>query len=450
MKAPVFISYASEDSGAAQRLAALLAERDLEVWIDRAGIEPGDGFVRAIEEALGRARTVLVLWSRSAAASRWVQQERDSAVAMKLGGANLEVILARLDREKPPPLSSSEQFVDLTTEEGWRREVPRLFELDRDESDRESAQQRLIKAEVRRGEELAKVVSRLRGGQPVVVLAPRKMGSTSFTRQLQAHLREAEPRWRVPAVPVQPLADESIADYLARMRELLGLGTPGGRIVAIVFGWSRGDIEGAHEKLDAYHAALGAELRALAEGGRGGHRFSLVAIGGYPLYLLRYGPAEMSLLNSAMQVDLSDLPVDRVHELMEEVSPGTWSRQDAGEVWRRGGGHPLLMKKVIRAWLEEPEQGWAGAEKALEEDHDFLIPRMSQAAAEPRLRRALAHCSQSDDGIPLQRFQPMAPGNYLLYEGLLRRDGRRLKLRCGAVRRLVGEMLEDGGDEADV
>jgi TIR domain len=61
MKAPVFISYAKEDKGAARRLAALLAERDVEAWIDRAGIEPGDGFVRAIEAALGRARTVLVL-----------------------------------------------------------------------------------------------------------------------------------------------------------------------------------------------------------------------------------------------------------------------------------------------------------------------------------------------------------------------------------------------------
>jgi hypothetical protein len=74
----IFISYASEDRPRAQQLADVLRARGWSVWWDRE-IDPGRAFADVIEEALDSAKVVIVLWSASALASRWVRAEADAA-----------------------------------------------------------------------------------------------------------------------------------------------------------------------------------------------------------------------------------------------------------------------------------------------------------------------------------------------------------------------------------
>ena len=74
----VFISYAAEDRERARSIAVYLESRGWSVWWDRK-IPVGRAFDEAIEDALRRARCVVVLWTKDAVASRWVRSEASDA-----------------------------------------------------------------------------------------------------------------------------------------------------------------------------------------------------------------------------------------------------------------------------------------------------------------------------------------------------------------------------------
>lgn len=70
----IFLSYAREDSAVAQRLANALEGEGWAVWWD-SYIPPGKTFAKVIEEKIGAARCVVVLWSKNSVASEWVMLE---------------------------------------------------------------------------------------------------------------------------------------------------------------------------------------------------------------------------------------------------------------------------------------------------------------------------------------------------------------------------------------
>ena len=104
--ADVFLSYARGDRAVAERLARAIGKTGRTVWWDR-HIKGGAEFSRDIEQQLEAASRVLVLWSKEAAASRWVRDE--ASVAADTG----RLISASVDGTQPPLGFRQFQTIDL-------------------------------------------------------------------------------------------------------------------------------------------------------------------------------------------------------------------------------------------------------------------------------------------------------------------------------------------------
>jgi formylglycine-generating enzyme required for sulfatase activity len=110
--ADIFISYAREDVESARRLAEALAGQGWSVWWDRQ-LAAGQHFERFIETQLKAARCIVVLWSRAAVESDWVQDE--AAYARD----RTRLVPARLEPVDPPFRFARLHTVDLAD---WRGE----------------------------------------------------------------------------------------------------------------------------------------------------------------------------------------------------------------------------------------------------------------------------------------------------------------------------------------
>jgi hypothetical protein len=98
--ADVFISYAKVDRPLALKLAAMLEAEGWKVWWDTS-LTIGDDFRNDIMTELGRARTVIVIWTDASIKSDWVRSEAGRAQAdRKLIPVKLEHLTYK---DLPPP-----------------------------------------------------------------------------------------------------------------------------------------------------------------------------------------------------------------------------------------------------------------------------------------------------------------------------------------------------------
>lgn len=70
----IFLSYARADQKSALPVIRILEAAGYSVWWDGL-LEPGERFSRTTEDALERAKAVIVLWSKTSTASHWVHDE---------------------------------------------------------------------------------------------------------------------------------------------------------------------------------------------------------------------------------------------------------------------------------------------------------------------------------------------------------------------------------------
>ena len=74
-KRHAFISHASVDLAAAGQVESALEAAGLDVWLDQSEIQLGVLLTRELQDSITACRTLILLWSQTAAASRWVNME---------------------------------------------------------------------------------------------------------------------------------------------------------------------------------------------------------------------------------------------------------------------------------------------------------------------------------------------------------------------------------------
>jgi TolB-like protein len=126
--AEIFISYARSTATAAQAVAGALRSAGFSVWFDE-DLPAHRAFTEVIEERLGAAGAVVVIWSAEAAKSEWVQSEADAAraahklVQMTVDGARLPM---PFDRIQCADLSGWTGDLDAA---GWRKVLASVRDL---------------------------------------------------------------------------------------------------------------------------------------------------------------------------------------------------------------------------------------------------------------------------------------------------------------------------------
>ncbi len=105
-KPRIFISHAWEDKAVVRRLERELKAAGLEVWIDQNQTRAGDNLPKRINDALEWCDTLLLLWSKKAKASHWVQEEWTCAHSLQK-----QIIPCLLDDAPRPALLSSRLYI---------------------------------------------------------------------------------------------------------------------------------------------------------------------------------------------------------------------------------------------------------------------------------------------------------------------------------------------------
>ena len=95
----------------------MFQQQDWSVWWDR-NIPPGRSFDEVIEEALGAAKCVVVLWSKNSASSDWVKGEAAEGLRRKI------LVPVRIDSANVPLEFRRLQTVDLSSD--WKGEAGHL------------------------------------------------------------------------------------------------------------------------------------------------------------------------------------------------------------------------------------------------------------------------------------------------------------------------------------
>ena len=120
----IFVSYRRPDIERVRQLVAALEKKGFSVWWDQE-LAGGENWRRRIEEALGKAKVVVAVWSEEAVgrSGGFVRDEATRALAEN------RLVPCRIDRVEPPLGFGEIQAIDLSDWNGRSKNVPGIEEL---------------------------------------------------------------------------------------------------------------------------------------------------------------------------------------------------------------------------------------------------------------------------------------------------------------------------------
>lgn len=112
----IFISYSSQDSKFADRLARDLDKIGVNVFYAKWNIRVGDSIVEKINNALSSYDNLLVILSSSSINSTWVKRELNSSLMRQLNEQKIRIFPILLENCDIPPLLGDIKYANFTNE----------------------------------------------------------------------------------------------------------------------------------------------------------------------------------------------------------------------------------------------------------------------------------------------------------------------------------------------
>jgi TIR domain-containing protein len=112
MKPLIFISHSSKDKDIARRLSGNLWTLGYEPWLDEWEISVGECILTSIEKSIDQAAFVVVLLSKHAVESAWVDREWKAKYWDEVERKAISVFPARLDECNIPTLLKTRKYAD--------------------------------------------------------------------------------------------------------------------------------------------------------------------------------------------------------------------------------------------------------------------------------------------------------------------------------------------------
>jgi hypothetical protein len=114
----VFLSYSHEDEDIVEAVATWLRRKDLDIWIAKWSLTPGDSLIAKVGEGIESSDRLVVFLSPASVASKWVQTEVANGLIMELaeekGVGEKFVIPAVLAHCKIPILLRDKLYANFT------------------------------------------------------------------------------------------------------------------------------------------------------------------------------------------------------------------------------------------------------------------------------------------------------------------------------------------------
>ncbi len=125
--ASVFLSHNYKDKAFARKLAAMLSENGVKVWIDEAELKVGDSLTQKIGSAIESTDFLAVVLSHSSVNSPWVQKELALAMQKELAERRVTVLPILKEACEIPPFLKDKLYADFTDPTSFETSVGRLL-----------------------------------------------------------------------------------------------------------------------------------------------------------------------------------------------------------------------------------------------------------------------------------------------------------------------------------
>lgn len=107
----IFLSHSSDDGEFALRLATDLNVCEVDVWIDKWEIEPGDSLYDKISEGIQNSKFVALLFSESFIKKKWSSNEVKAAFSREINKNRKVIIPLIYEKIEVPPLITDKLYI---------------------------------------------------------------------------------------------------------------------------------------------------------------------------------------------------------------------------------------------------------------------------------------------------------------------------------------------------